>query len=138
MDEASRMVPLIPDELLRVQVFVARECRKQDGERKRWVRIEEESETPVDQQANEWVLKTRAQLKQVSSPQVNIYQQASGEVEKQLVYVSISIVYVPAVEGVKDEEARTGQGGPVGPVPEDAQSGSPRRGEIFERPPSEE
>lgn len=129
---------LIPDGLLQVRVFTAREYRKRDEGGKRWVRIEEESELPVDRQVNEWVLETKTQLKQVSSPQVNIYQHTSGKVEKQLIYVSISVMYVPAAEGVEDEETQARQEGPVGPVSGNAQSGGTRRDEIFERPPSGE
>ena len=131
------MSSLMPDGMLQVRVFAAREYRRKDEAAGRWVRIEEDSEPPVDKQVNEWVMESRAQLKQISSPQVNIYQQKDDDVEKQLIYVSVSVMYVPAVEGAKDDEAaesHTPRDGPVGSVPGEAESGGATSGEIYERP----
>jgi hypothetical protein len=107
------MSRIIPRDLQLLRIFTAREVFTRvelppaTGEmqtlastRYNWVRDVERSDSPVDQQCNDWVRETGALIVQLSPPSVNVYQETAGtssEPPREIRYFIQSVLYINPV-----------------------------------------
>ena len=105
------MSQLIPAVLMRPRIFFAREYDNLDEETKRWIRDTEASDMTLDEQIIEWQRAFRPDIRYISAPGTQMYKINET---RQLVIVSVSIMYVPSVEE-SDDQAMEGLAGVVKP-----------------------
>jgi hypothetical protein len=86
----------IPTVLVSPRAFTARMIQVFNPETKLWEVDAARSEPDVNEQMRLWREKEQPEIRFVSAPSTSVYQQSATE---QTMFVGVSVLYVPAVEG---------------------------------------
>lgn len=103
------MSSLIPKLLTRPKTFTSRIVLVQNATTHHWIPDPSRSELMIDEALLAWQEAEKADVRFVSPPAISIYQNSSTE---QTMFVSVSVLYVPAVEGAHSDQPAK----PVEPV----------------------
>ena len=94
---------ILPQHVAYPRVFVSQQiyCQK-DG---KWVVDEEHSDPSLNRLLADFVESTGAAITSISPPNVNIWEDKQ---DRRVYMTSVSVLYIPAAEGVDDAEAGEG------------------------------
>jgi len=97
------MASFIPKLLTRPKTFTSRLVLVQDTLTNRWRLDPLRSEPTVDEALRAWQAEEKADIQYVSAPAISIYQHPVPT--EQTMFVSVSVLYISAVEGASSEQA---------------------------------
>ena len=106
---------IIPEHVHYPRTFVSRQSYFLFDEL--WKSDTDDSDVPLNKQLVDFVKDTGAAITQVSAPNVNMWEDKKDDTPERRVYItSVSVLYVPSVDGSEDVDTKVATGSRVEPA----------------------